>query len=77
LTCWKKRSKKSVVLAIAERLGLRAKRKISREKTAGRHDLRIVTAGNAEKGVRGMPRLSEAMKDATSCDKLRVGAHIH
>ena len=27
------------------------------------------------KGVRRMPRLSEAMKDVTSCDKLRVGAN--
>ena len=35
----------------------------------------VVTAGNAEKGVRGMPRLSEAMKDATSCEKLRGWAH--
>ena len=26
------------------------------------------------KGVRGMPWLSEAMKDVTSCDKLRGGA---
>ena len=27
------------------------------------------------KSARGMPRLSEAMKDVTSCDKLRVGAN--
>ena len=27
------------------------------------------------KGVWRMPRLSEAMKDVTSCDKLRGGAH--
>lgn len=27
------------------------------------------------KGVRRMPRLSEAMKDVISCDKLRVLAH--
>jgi hypothetical protein len=32
---------------------------------------------NAEKGAWRMPRLSEAMKDATSCDKLRGGAHTH
>ena len=37
----------------------------------------VVTAGNAEKGVRGMPRLSEAMKDATSCDKPRGSAHTN
>ena len=27
------------------------------------------------KGVWWMPRLTEAMKDVISCDKLRVGAH--
>ena len=27
------------------------------------------------KGVWRMPRLTEAMKDVISCDKLRVGAH--
>ena len=27
------------------------------------------------KGVRGMPRLSEAKKDVISCDKLRGGAN--
>jgi len=26
------------------------------------------------KGARGMPRLPEAMKDVTSCEKLRGGA---
>ncbi len=29
------------------------------------------------KGVWGMPRLSEAMKDAISCDKLRGLAHTN
>ena len=29
------------------------------------------------KGVWRMPRLSEAMKDVISCDKLREGAHNH
>ena len=28
-----------------------------------------------DKGVWGMPRLSEAMKDAISCEKLWGGAH--
>jgi len=28
-----------------------------------------------EKGVWGMPRLSEAMKDVISCEKLRGSAH--
>ena len=28
-----------------------------------------------QKGAWGMPRLSEAMKDAISCDKLRGGAN--
>ena len=31
--------------------------------------------GKATKGVRGMPRHMETMKDAISCDKLRVGAN--
>ena len=30
-----------------------------------------------EKGVWGMPRLSEAMKDVTSCEKLRGSAHTN
>ena len=30
-----------------------------------------------EKGVWGMPRLSEAMKDVISCDKLRGSAHTN
>ena len=30
---------------------------------------------NAEKGAWRMPRLSEAMKDVISCDKLRLGAN--
>ena len=29
------------------------------------------------KGVWWMPRLSEAMKDVISCEKLRVGANNH
>ena len=29
----------------------------------------------SSKSVRGMPRLSEARKDVTSCDKLGVGAN--
>ena len=33
------------------------------------------TGKNAEKGAWGMPRLSEARKDATSCEKLRGWAH--
>jgi hypothetical protein len=31
----------------------------------------------ANKSTRGMPRLSEAMKDVVSCDKLRGVAHTH
>ena len=31
----------------------------------------------AHKGTRGMPWHSSAMKDAISCDKLRLGAHSH
>ena len=31
-------------------------------------------AGEVVKGARGMPRLPEAMKDVTSCDKPRGGA---
>jgi hypothetical protein len=32
-------------------------------------------ATKLDKGVWGMPRLSEAMKDAISCEKLWGGAH--
>ena len=31
----------------------------------------------SSKSVRGMPRLSEARKDVTSCDKPGVGANDH
>ena len=38
--------------------------------------LKIKTTSNKLlKSVWGMPRLSEAMKDAISCEKLRGGAH--
>ena len=32
-------------------------------------------AGKERKGARGMPWLSQAMKDVVSCDKVRVGAN--
>ena len=35
----------------------------------------IQTREKVEKGVQRMPRLSEAKKDAISCDKLRGVAH--
>ena len=34
-------------------------------------------AKKVRKGVWRMPRLTEAMKDVISCDKLRVGANDH
>ena len=37
----------------------------------------IKTYEKVEKGVWGMPRLSEAMKDVISCDKLRGSAHMN
>ena len=36
---------------------------------------RAVDVKKVNKGTRGMPRLSEAMKDVISCDKLRVLAN--
>ena len=33
------------------------------------------TEAKVRKGVRRMPRLTEAMKDVISCDKLRGGAN--
>ena len=33
------------------------------------------TKAKVRKGVRRMPRLTEAMKDVISCDKLRGGAN--
>jgi hypothetical protein len=35
----------------------------------------VAKAKKVNKGVRRMPWLSEAMKDVTSCDKLRLGAN--
>ena len=37
----------------------------------------LKTYEKVEKGVWGMPRLSEAMKDVISCDKLRGLAHMN
>ena len=37
----------------------------------------IEKASKQIKGVWGIPRLSEAMKEVISCDKLRVLAHIN
>ena len=41
----------------------------------GKYQLRLIHEKEVQKGAWGMPRLSEAMKDAISCDKLRVGAN--
>ena len=35
----------------------------------------MISLKRKEKGIQGMPRLLEATKDATSCEKLRGGAH--
>ena len=37
--------------------------------------MRELETRKSSKSVRGMPRLSEARKDVTSCDKLRGGAN--
>ena len=56
----------------------RIKRKRRRPASAGRYkyfyNLKLETR-KSSKSARGMPRLSEAMKDVTSCDKLRSGAN--
>ena len=48
-------------------------------RASGGKSSRMVAKGYAvkkvNKGTRGMPRLSEAMKDATSCDKRRGSAN--
>ncbi len=36
-----------------------------------------MAAHKQNKGVWGMPRLSEAMKDVISCEKLRGSAHTN
>ena len=41
------------------------------------NSLRAKKYNKQDKGVWGMPRLSEAKKDVISCDKLRGGAHNH
>ena len=38
---------------------------------------RVKKIEKVTKSVRGMPWLSEAMKDVISCDKLRGGANNH
>ena len=43
------------------------------ETSTGYREIPCVKEEN--KGVRGMPRLLEARKDATSCEKLRGGAN--
>ena len=46
-----------------------------REKQRRVRAVRLRTAGKVEKGAWRMPRLSEARKDAISCDKPRGLAH--
>jgi hypothetical protein len=51
-----------------------------KEKTTGRDIYACMLAykkKKVNKSTRGMPRLSEAMKDVISCDKLRVLAHTN
>ena len=47
---------------------------ISNSKT-GSHESVGLETRKSSKSVRGMPRLSEAKKDVTSCEKLGVGAN--
>ena len=46
-----------------------------REHTGRRNSLKDKKYNKLNKGVWGMPRLSEAMKDVISCEKLRGSAH--
>ena len=41
----------------------------------GKYQLLLIHEKEVQKGAWGMPRLSEAMKDAISCDKQRGGAN--
>ena len=41
----------------------------------GSHESVKLETRKSSKSVRGMPRLSEAKKDVTSCEKLRGGAN--
>ena len=42
----------------------------------GRRRWPLSGTNGTDKGAWGMPRLSEAKKDVTSCEKPRVGANI-
>ena len=44
-------------------------------RVAGTFRVSLNNSKKVRKGVRGMPRLSEAKKDVISCDKLRGGAN--
>jgi hypothetical protein len=52
-----------------------------KRKTSKLEQIRILSEvksdEEANKGVRGMPRLSEATKDVVSCEKLRGVANEH
>ena len=47
------------------------------EHTVDRELIKRQKYNKLNKGVWGMPRLSEAKKDVISCEKLRGGAHTH
>ena len=46
-----------------------------RAQMVGKNSLKDKKYNKLNKGVWGMPRLSEAMKDVISCEKLRGVAH--
>ncbi len=54
---------------------LAAKRSLTYWQTNQNHKHQLRCKKKVNKGVRGMPRLSEAMKDVISCDKLRGSAN--
>ena len=74
LTYWKKETYKRKESRIERFCGLEFKRKAYR-KISKTFTIQLETR-KLSKSVRGMPRLSEAKKDVTSCDKLRGGANI-
>ena len=53
------------------------KRSLTYWQTNQNHKHQLRCKKKVNKGVRGMPRLSKAMKDVISCDKLRVLANTN
>ena len=68
LTYWEKKYEKASYLFVVDKI-------TDIENKFESNSLRAKKYNKQDKGVWGMPRLSEAKKDVISCDKLRGMAH--